>query len=118
MSSTVIIYQDEENNIRTEVELENETVWLSQGQLAVLFKKTKQNISLHIRNIFNEGELNEGSVVKESLTTAADGKEYRIKYYNLDVIISVGYRVKSKQGTHFRVWANKILYSGSRNSDH
>jgi len=109
MSSTVIIYQDEENNIRTEVELENETVWLSQGQLAVLFKKTKQNISLHIRNIFNEGELNEGSVVKESLTTAADGKEYRIKYYNLDVIISVGYRVKSKQGTHFRIWANKIL---------
>ncbi|GGI82489.1 virulence RhuM family protein [Legionella impletisoli] len=109
MSSTIIIYQDVENNIRTEVELENETVWLSQAQLVDLFKKSKQNISLHIRNIFNEGELDENSVVKESLTTAADGKEYKTKYYNLDVIISVGYRIKSKQGTRFRIWANKVL---------
>lgn len=109
MPGTIVIYQDNENNIHTEVQLEHETVWLNQGQLAELFKKTKQNISLHIRNIFNEGELEENSVVKESLTTAADGKEYLTKYYNLDVIISVGYRVKSSQGTRFRIWANKIL---------
>lgn len=109
MPSSILIYQDNDNNIHTEVQLENETVWLSQGQLADLFKKTKQNISLHIRNIFNEGELDEHSVVKDSLTTAADGKEYVTKYYNLDVIISVGYRVKSTQGTRFRVWANKVL---------
>ncbi len=109
MPSSILIYQDEESNIHTEVKLENETVWLNQGQLADLFKKTKQNISLHIRNIFNEGELEEPLVVKESLTTAADGKEYVTKHYNLDVIISVGYRVKSKQGTRFRIWANKVL---------
>ena len=109
MPSSILIYQDKDNNIHTEVKLENETVWLSQGQLADLFKKTKKNISLHIRNIFNEGELEESLVVKESLTTAADGKEYVTKHYNLDVIISVGYRVKSKQGTRFRIWANKIL---------
>lgn len=109
MAGSILIYQDNDNNIHTEVQLENETVWLSQGQLADLFKKSKQNISLHIRNIFNEGELSEHSVVKESLTTAADEKEYMTKYYNLDVIISVGYRVKSKQGTRFRIWANKVL---------
>jgi prophage maintenance system killer protein len=109
MSGRILIYQDQDNNICTEVKLDNETVWLSQNQLSELFKKTKQNISLHIRNIFKEGELNESAVVKNSLTTAPDGKEYQIKYYNLDVIISVGYRVKSKQGTQFRIWANKIL---------
>src|SRR3990167_5638127 len=109
MNSSILIYQDIDNSIHTEVQLENETVWLTQTQLVDLFKKSKQNISLHIRNIFNEGELNENAVVKESLTTAADGKNYKIKYYNLDVIISVGYRVKSKQGTQFRIWANKIL---------
>ena len=109
MSSSILIYQDKKNNIHTEVELEDDTVWLSQGQMADLFKKTKQSISLHIRNIFNEAELDERSVIKESLTTALDNKEYMVKYYNLDVIISVGYRVKSKEGTRFRIWANKIL---------
>ena len=109
MPSSILIYQDNDNNIHTEVQLENDTVWLSQSQLADLFKKSKQNISLHIRNIFKEGELIEDSVVKDSLTTASDGKEYSIKHYNLDVIISVGYRVKSQQGTQFRIWANQVL---------
>jgi death-on-curing family protein len=108
-NSSIIIYQDKNNNIHTEVQLENETVWLTQSQMADLFKKSKQNISLHIRNIFDEGELIEDAVVKDSLTTASDGKDYKTKYYNLDVVISVGYRVKSKQGTQFRIWASKVL---------
>lgn len=109
MSSNILIYEDKEHNIYTQVKLEEDTVWLNQSQIADLFEKTKQNISLHVRNIFKDGELDEDSVVKNSLTTASDGKEYVTKYYNLDVIISVGYRVKSKQGTRFRIWANKIL---------
>lgn len=88
---------------------ENDTVWLNQKQMASLFEQTKQNIRLHINNCFSEGELLESSVVKESLTTAADGKKYRTKYYNLDIIISVGYRVKSKRGTQFRQWATQRL---------
>lgn len=92
-----------------EVLIENETVWLTQLQMVKLFQSTKQNISLHIANIFKEGELEENSVVKEFLTTATDGKKYKTKLYNLDVIISVGYRVKSTTGTQFRIWANKIL---------
>ncbi|STX50982.1 Virulence protein [Legionella busanensis] len=109
MKKSVLIYTDKDNSIHTEVQLEGETVWLSQAQMVELFKKTKQNISLHINNIFKEGELDANSVVKESLTTAADGKTYKIQLYNLDVIISVGYRVKSKQGTQFRIWANNVL---------
>lgn len=89
--------------------IENDTVWLTQLQMVQLFQSTKQNISLHIANIFKEGELEENSVVKEYLTTAADGKNYRTKYYNLDVIISVGYRVKSQRGTQFRIWATERL---------
>lgn len=89
--------------------IENDTVWLTQLQMVQLFQSTKQNISLHIANIFKEGELEENLVVKEYLTTATDGKKYKTKLYNLDVIISVGYRVKSKTGTQFRIWANKIL---------
>ncbi|MBU0681697.1 MAG: virulence protein RhuM/Fic/DOC family protein [Proteobacteria bacterium] len=105
----VIIYQAEDGKTSLEVQLRDETVWLSQAQLVEFFAKTKQNISLHIRNIFKEGELVENSVVKEYLTTAADGKKYRTKYYNLDVIISVGYRVKSQRGTQFRIWATSVL---------
>jgi len=89
--------------------MEEETVWLSQGQMAELFQTTKQNISLHIKNVFNEGELVQNSVVKDYLTTAKDGKDYRTQYYNLDVIISVGYRVRSHVGTHFRIWATQRL---------
>jgi hypothetical protein len=92
-----------------EVILELETVWLSQSQMAELFDTTKQNISLHINNVFKEKELNENSVVKEYLTTASDGKKYKVKYFNLDVIISVGYRVKSHRGTQFRIWATQAL---------
>ena len=104
----IVMYQPDET-IRLEVRVENETVWLTQQQMADLFLTTKQNISLHINNIFNEDELIKNSVVKESLTTAKDGKRYKTNFYNLDVIISVGYRVKSKRGTKFRQWANRIL---------
>src|SRR5680860_322245 len=105
----VIIYKTEDNSIEVNVQFDGETVWLSQNQLSQLFKQTKQNISLHINNCFKEGELDSNSVVKDSLTTASDGKKYKTKYYNLDVIISIGYRVKSQQGTQFRIWANKVL---------
>ena len=102
------MYQPDDN-VRLEVRLQDDTVWLTQLQMAELFKSTKQNISLHVNNIFREGELAKNSVVKECLTTASDGKNYRTKYYNLDVIISVGYRVKSSVGTRFRQWANAVL---------
>ena len=105
----LVVYQTEDGQTSVDVRLEEETVWLSQGQMVELFQKTKQNISLHIRNIFREGELQEDAVVKEYLTTASDGKHYKIKLYNLDVIISVGYRVKSPQGTRFRIWATSVL---------
>ena len=104
----IVLYQPDDN-VRLEVRLQDDTVWLTQQQMTELFKTTKQNVSLHINNIFREGELMSDSVVKESLTTAGDGKNYRTKYYNLDVIISVGYRVKSPIGTRFRQWANAVL---------
>ena len=104
----IVMYQPDET-IRLEVRVENETVWLTQQQMADLFQTTRNNITLHIGNIFKEGELVETSVRKDSLLTATDGKKYRTKIYNLDVIISVGYRVKSKRGTQFRQWANQIL---------
>ena len=107
-NNEIIIYQPDET-LRLDVQVGEDTVWLSQAQMVELFQTTKQNISLHINNIFKEGELNAVSVVKDYLTTASDGKRYRIKYYNLDVIISVGYRVKSLRGTQFRQWANKVL---------
>ena len=104
----IVLYQPDET-LRLEVRLEQETLWLTQAQMAVLFLTTRNNITLHIRNIFKEGELQEISVSKESLLTAADGKKYNTKFYNLDVIISVGYRVKSIRGTYFRIWAMKVL---------
>lgn len=109
MNSEILIYQTEEGDTKIEVILEKETVWLNQRQMVELFQTTKQNVSLHIKNIFNEGELDEDSVVKEYLTTAKDGKNYKTKHFNLDVIISVGYRVKSHRGTQFRIWATKQL---------
>ena len=105
----VILYQTNDGQTRLDVQIADETVWLTQAQMVELFDKTKQNISLHIRNIFKEGELPEQAVVKECLTTAADGKSYRTKHYNLDVVISVGYRVKSLRGTQFRIWATNVL---------
>ena len=104
----IILYQPDET-VRLEVRLEDETVWLTQAQMAELFQTTRNNITLHIGNIFSEGELEEQAVRKESLLTAADGKKYRTKLYNLDIIISVGYRVKSQRGTKFRQWANKVI---------
>jgi len=105
----LILYEFNQNQSKIEVIIENETVWLTQAQMVSLFEKTKQNISLHISNCFKESELEENSVVKEYLTTASDGKKYKTKYYNLDVIISVGYRVKSQKGTQFRIWATQVL---------
>ena len=106
----IVIYKaNDKTDFKLEVRIEEETVWLTQAQMLSLFDSTKQNISLHINNIFKEGELDQNAVVKEYLTTASDGKKYKIKYYNLDVIISVGYRVKSQRGTQFRIWANKVL---------
>lgn len=103
-----ILYQPD-SEVKLEVQLEEETVWLTQMQMAELFQTSKQNVSLHTNNIFKENELDRNSVVKESLTTASDGKKYQVKYFNLDVIISVGYRVKSIRGTQFRQWANSVL---------
>ena len=110
--SQFIFYQTEDQQTRIQVRVENETVWLAQIQMADLFQTTKQNVSLHIQNIFKEKELREDSVVKESLTTAADGKNYATRFYNLDVIISVGYRVKSLRGTQFRIWATQRMRDG------
>lgn len=106
---SVVVYRTADNTLQLDVQLADETVWLTQQQMTVLFDTSKQNVSLHINNIFKEGELDKNSVVKDYLTTAADGKRYRTLYYNLDVIISVGYRVKSKRGTQFRQWATKVL---------
>lgn len=108
-NNDIIFYTTDDGQIKIEVRLEDENVWLTQNAMAELFDTTKQNISLHIKNIFTEKELDENSVVKENLTTALDGKKYKTKFYNLDLIISVGYRVKSIRGTQFRIWANKLI---------
>lgn len=107
--SKFFLYTTPEGDVKIEVFFKDKTVWLTQQLLADLFNTTKQNISLHLKNIFKEGELVENSVVKEFLTTAIDGKKYKIKYYNLDAIIAVGYRINSKQATNFRIWATQIL---------
>ena len=108
-NSEIIIYQTENGLAKIDVRLENETVWLSLDQMAVLFQRDKSTISRHIKNIFSEGELIRDSVVANYATTATDGKTYQVDYYNLDVIISVGYRVKSYRGTQFRQWATARL---------
>ena len=108
-NNDIIFYTTDDGQVKIEVRLEDENVWLTQNAMAELFDTTKQNISLHIKNIFEEKELDENSVVKENLTTASDGKKYKTKFYNLDLIISVGYRVKSIRGTQFRIWANKLI---------
>jgi hypothetical protein len=109
MNSEILIYQNQDGNIKIDVRLENETVWLTQAQMATLFGKDKRTISEHIGNVFTEGELDENSVVRNFRTTASDGKNYATNFYSLDVIISVGYRVKSAQGTQFRIWATQRL---------
>ena len=107
--SQLIIYQTEDGKVKIDVRFQNDTVWLTQQLMAELFQTSKQNISLHIKNIFEEGELGMDSVVKEFLTTAADGKSYKTLYYNLDMIISIGYRIKSVIATRFRQWATQRL---------
>jgi hypothetical protein len=107
--SQLVLYQTEDGATRLQVRMDQETAWLTQNQMAELFQTTKQNVSLHIKNVFSERELREESVVKDFLTTASDGKNYQTRYYNLDVIISVGYRVKSHRGTQFRIWATQRL---------
>ena len=109
MNSDILIYQSTDGDIKVDVHLEDETVWLTQAQMSVLFDKSKKTVSEHIGNIFNEGELLEDSVVRKFRITASDGKDYQTNHYNLDVVISVGYRVKSKQGTQFRIWATQRL---------
>ena len=108
----IVIYQTEDGHTQIDVRLENDTVWLTQAQMVELFQTTKQNVSLHVGNVYKEGELEQEATVKEYLTVQNEGNRKvtrKVKYYNLDVIISVGYRVKSKRGTDFRIWARKII---------
>jgi len=108
-NNQIIIYNTENGETKIEVRVEGETVWLSQKQMAELFDCTVDNISLHLRNIFKEAELRENSVTEEYSITASDGKNYTVKHYNLDAIISVGYRINSLRGTQFRTWATQKL---------
>jgi hypothetical protein len=105
----VIIYRSNDGQPQLDVHLTEDTVWLTQAQMTALFVRDKRTISEHIRNVFKEGELVENAVVRKSRTTAGDGKAYETNSYNLDVIISVGYRVKSQRGTRFRIWATSVL---------
>lgn len=107
--SELILYTSDDGQTRLHLRVETESIWLSQLEIAELFQTTKQNVSLHAKNIFADGELREDSVVKESLTTAADGKNYRTKLYNLDLILAIGYRVRSPRGVQFRQWASTHL---------
>jgi hypothetical protein len=109
VKSEFLLYQSKDGKLSLETRLDNDTVWLSQKQLAELFQTTVPNINIHLRNIFLEGELELDSVIKDYLITAADGKGYYTKHYNLDAIISVGYRIKSQVATHFRQWATQRL---------
>ena len=105
----IIIYQTDDGLTKINVNMQEETVWLSLDQMAELFQRDKSTISRHIKKIFEEGELQRNSVVANFATTATDGKVYNVDYYNLDVIISVGYRVKSQRGVQFRIWATNVL---------
>ena len=107
--SNILMYTTEDGVTKVEVTFDNDTVWLSLDQIADLFQRNKSTISRHIKNIFLEGELSRNSVVANFATTGSDGKRYHVDFYNLDVIISVGYRVKSLRGTQFRIWATNIL---------
>lgn len=109
IQSEILIYQTEKGNTKLDVRLEDETVWLTQAQLVELYQTTKSNVSEHIKHIFEDGELDETLVVRNFRTTASDGKKYNTKYYNLDMIISLGYRIRSITATHFRKWATERL---------
>ena len=107
--SELVLYTSEDGRTRLDLRVEGQTVWLTQLEIAELFQTTKQNVSLHAKNILEDGELAEDSVVKDSLTTAADGKRYKTKLYNLDLILAIGYRVRSPRGVQFRQWASSHL---------
>lgn len=107
--SDIVIYTNEQGDIKLDIRFEDENIWLNQTQLTEVFQKSKSTISEHISNIFDENELEENSVVRNFRTTAKDNKNYNVKYYNLDMIIAIGFRVKSPQGTQFRIWARKRL---------
>lgn len=108
-NKNIILYQTPEGTVKVEVRFENETFWLTQKAMAELFQTSRENITMHLQNILKEGELDENSVSKDFLHTAADGKNYKTKFYNLDAVIAVGYRVNSKQATQFRIWATQTL---------
>ena len=105
----IVIFKTDDGKVSVDARFDAETAWLSLDQMSALFERDKSTISRHIRNVFEEGELKPEAVVAKNATTAADGKVYQVDYYNLDVIISVGYRVKSQRGTQFRIWATKRL---------
>jgi len=109
MKNNMLIYVSKDGNIKVDVNIQNEDIWMSQDVMANLYDTTKQNISYHLNNIFKKDELNKDSVVKDFLTTANDGKNYNVLHYNLDAIIAVGYRINSKKATEFRIWATKVL---------
>ena len=114
-NSSIIMYTTKDGLTKIETTFDEDTVWLSLDQMAELFQRDKSTISRHIKNIFEEGELQRNSVVAKFATTASDGKTYQVDHYNLDVIISVGYRVKSHRGTQFRIWAMGILKEYMKN---
>jgi hypothetical protein len=106
---SIVMYTDKQGKVELRADVEKDTLWATQAQIAEIFKSTKQNIGLHLKNIFLTRELKENSVVKDFFTTASDGKRYSAKFYNLDCIIAVGYRINSKKATQFRIWATGIL---------
>ena len=109
MMTEILLYSTDDKQVKVEMLIANETIWLPQARIAEIFSTSKQNVGQHFKNVFAENELDEKAVVKDFFTTASDGKKYNTKHYNLDAIISVGYRVNSTQATQFRIWATKIL---------
>jgi len=109
IENKIVLYTDKNGKVELRADVEKDTLWATQEQIAQIFLSTKQNIGLHLKNIFNTSELIRDSVVKDFFTTARDGKKYKVKFYNLDAIIAVGYRVNSKEATKFRIWATTIL---------
>ena len=109
MKNNIIIYVSKDGNVKVDVNILEDDIWMSQDVMVNLYDTTKNNISMHLKNIFNDGELERESVFKKFLTTASDGKKYNVLHYNLDAIIAVGYRINSKKATEFRIWATKVL---------
>lgn len=109
MKNNMMIYVSKDGNVKIDVNIKNDDIWMSQDVMSNLYGTTKNNISIHLKNVFDEGELQKDSVVKKFLTTARDGKKYNVLHYNLDAIIAVGYRINSKKATEFRIWATKVL---------